>query len=60
MKIANIFLMVRDKHVVTIKHLREVDVGLSDSVKNLTRVTLTASFQGHVSENRAWRLNRCS
>jgi len=30
-KIANIFLMVRDKHVVTMKHLHlwEVDIGLS-------------------------------
>jgi len=32
-KIANIFLMVRDKHVVTMKHVWEVDIGLSESVK---------------------------
>ena len=31
-KIANIFLMVRDKHVDTKKHLWEVDIGLSESV----------------------------
>ncbi len=34
-KIANIFLLVRYKHVVTMKHL-EVDIGLSESIKNLT------------------------
>jgi len=32
-KIADIFLMVRDKHVVTMKHLWEVDIGLSESIK---------------------------
>ncbi len=32
-KIANIFLMVRDKHVVTMKDLWEVDIGLSESVE---------------------------
>ncbi len=31
-KIANIFLMVQDKHMVTLKHLWEVDIGLSESV----------------------------
>ena len=31
-KIANIFLMVRAKHVVTMKHLWEVDIELSESV----------------------------
>ena len=35
-KIANIFLMVQDKHVVTMKHCWEVDIGLSDPQKNLT------------------------
>ncbi len=60
-KIANIFLLVRDKHVVT-KHLWEVDIGLSESLKNLTPDDLDGviSIQGHESENRAWRLNGCS
>ncbi len=31
-KIANIFLLVRDKDVVTMKHLWEVDIGLSESI----------------------------
>ena len=31
-KIANIFLMVRDKHLVTMKHLWEVYIGLSESI----------------------------
>ncbi len=30
-KIANIFLMVGDKHVVIMKHFWELDVGLSES-----------------------------
>ena len=30
---AYIFLMVQDKHVVTMKHYLEVDVGLSESAK---------------------------
>ncbi len=32
-KVANIVFMVQDKHVVTMKHLWEVDIGLSESVK---------------------------
>ncbi len=32
-KIANILLMVRDKYVVILKHLWEVDIGLSESIK---------------------------
>jgi len=51
LKIANIFLMVRDKHVVTMKHLREVDVGLSNSVKNLTPCDL----DGIISRSRKWK-----
>ncbi len=35
-KIAKIFVMVPDKHVVTMKHIWEVDIGLSEPVKNLT------------------------
>ncbi len=35
-KIAYIFFMVRDKHMVTMKHYWEVDIGLSESVNNLT------------------------
>ena len=34
-KIANIFLLVLDKHVVTMKHLWEVDIELSESAKKL-------------------------
>jgi len=39
-KIVNIFLMVRDKHVVTMKHLWEVDIGLPESVKEFDPVDL--------------------
>ncbi len=35
-KIAYIFLMVRDKHVVIVKHYWEVDIRLSESAKHLT------------------------
>ena len=31
-KIAYIFLTVRDRHIVTMKHIWEVDIGLSESV----------------------------
>ncbi len=34
--------MVRDKRVVTMKQLREVDIGLSESTKNLTPDDLDA------------------
>ncbi len=46
--------------MATMKRLWEVDIGLSESIKNLTPDDLAASFQGHTSENRAWRLNGCS
>ncbi len=36
MKIAYISLTVRDMHMVTMKHYWEVDIGLSESAKNLT------------------------
>jgi hypothetical protein len=39
MKIAYIFLMERDKNVVTIKHCWEVDIGLSESAKKNFKVT---------------------
>ena len=35
-KVTNIFSMVRGKHGVIMKHLWEVDTGLSESAKNLT------------------------
>ena len=34
-KIAYIFFMVRDKHVITMKHYWEVDIGLSESAKKI-------------------------
>ena len=35
-KITYIVLMLREKHVVTMKHYWEVDIGLSESAQNLT------------------------
>ncbi len=35
MKIAKIFLTVRDMHMVTMKNYWEVDIGLSESVKRI-------------------------
>ncbi len=43
-KIAYIFCMVRDKHVVTMKHYWEVDIGLSESAKTFD---LGWPWQGH-------------
>jgi len=59
-KIAYIFLMVRDKHMITIKHYWEVDIGLLESAKNLMSDDLDGSFEGHESENGPYRLNGCS
>jgi len=60
-KIAYIFFMVRDKHVVTMKHYWEVDIGLSESAKIIWPwMTLKGPFQGHESENGPYRLNGCS
>ncbi len=50
-KIANIFLMVRDKHMVTMKHLWEVDIGLSESKTKLT----PADLDGIISRSRKGR-----
>ena len=35
-KVAYIVFMVQDKHMVTMKHYWEVDIGLLESAKNLT------------------------
>ena len=54
------FKTVRDRHVVTMKHYWEVDIGLSESANNLTLDDLDGSFQGHESENHPYRLNSYS
>ena len=41
--------MVRDKHVVTMKHYWEVDIGLSESAKNLTLDDLQIDWFGAMS-----------
>ncbi len=35
-KVAYIVFMVQDKHMVTMKHYWEVDIGLLESAQNLT------------------------
>ncbi len=51
---------MRVRPVITMKHYWEVDVGLSESAKNLTLGDLAGLSQGHESENRAWRRYDCS
>ncbi len=45
MKIAYSFLMVLDKHAVTMKHYREVDIARSESAKMWPWVTLKRSLK---------------
>ena len=40
-KIAYAFLTVRDRHMVTMKHYWEVDIGLSESAKNRPWMTFS-------------------
>ncbi len=59
-KIAYIFLMVLDKHVVTMKHYREAVIGLSESAKKLTLDDLEEVTYAHEREHGPYRLNGCS
>jgi len=52
--------MVRDKHMVTMKHYWEVVIGLSESAKIRPWMTLKRSFQGHECESGPYCLNGCS
>jgi hypothetical protein len=51
--IGSSFKTVRVRPMITMKHYREVDVGLPESTNNLTFCDLQGSSQGHESENRA-------
>ncbi len=53
-KIACIFLMARGRHIVTMKHLWEVDIGLSEPHTNLTLDDLDVTRKGQQGQRSRW------
>ncbi len=58
--IGSSFKTVRDRHMVTMKHYWEVDIGLSESAKKLTSDDLDEVISSRESQSGPYRLNGCS